>query len=69
MNFNEKPIWLSTVESEYSKNIKPKSYHITNTVLDAVISKIENSEVPGIDRITGFWYKSLHSYYHELALI
>ena len=69
MNFNEKPIWLSTLESEYCKNIKTKSYQITTTVLDAVISKIQNNKAPGIDRITGFWYKSLHSYRHELALL
>ena len=57
VNFNEKPIWLRTLESEYCKNIKPKSYQITTTVLDAVISKIQNNKAPGIDRITGFWYK------------
>ena len=69
VNFNEKPIWLRTLESEYCKNIKPKSYQITTTVLDAVISKIQNNKAPGIDRITGFWYKSLHSYCHELVLL
>ena len=69
VNFNEKPIWLRTLESEYCKNIKPKSYQITTTVLDAVISKIQNNKAPGIDRITGFWYKSLHSYRHELVLL
>ena len=69
VNFNEKPIWLSTLESEYCKNIKPKSCQITNTVLDAVISKIQNNKATGIDRITGFWYKPLHSYRHELALL
>ena len=69
MNFNEKPIWLRTLESEYCKNIKPKLYQITTTVLDAVVSKIQNNKAPGIDRITGFWYKSLHSYRHELALL
>ena len=67
VNFNGKPIWLRTLESEYCKNIKPKSYQITTTVLDTVISKIQNNKVPGIDRITRFWYKSLHSYRHELA--
>ena len=33
-----------------------------------MISKIQNNKAPGIDRITGFWYKSLHSYRHELVL-
>ena len=69
VNFNEKSIWLRTLESEYCKNIKPKLYQMTTTVLDAVISKIQNNKAPGIDRITGFWYKSLHSYRHELALL
>ena len=69
VNFNEKPSWLSTLESDYCKNIKPRLYQITPTVLDAVISKIQNNKAPGIDRITGFWYKSLHSYRHELTLL
>ena len=34
-----------------------------------MISKIQNNKAPRIDRITGFWYKSLHSYRHELALL
>ena len=54
VNFNKKPVWLSTLESVYCKNIKPKSYQITTTVLDAVISKIQNNKAPGIDQITGF---------------
>ena len=66
MNFNEKPIWLRTLEKEYCKNIKPKSYQITTTVFDAVISKIQSNKAPGIDQITRFWYKSLHQ---ELALL
>ena len=69
MNFNEKPSWLSTLENYYCKNNKPKSCQITPTVLDAVISKIQNNKAPGIDRMTGFWYKSLHSYRLELALL
>ena len=68
VNFNEKPIWLRTLESEYCKNIKPKSYQITTSVLDAMISKIQNNKAPGIEQITGFWYKSLHSYCHGLVL-
>ena len=32
-----------------------------------MISKIQNNKAPGIDQITGFWYKSLHSNRHELA--
>ena len=58
-----------TLGSEYCKNINSKWYQITTTILDAAISKIQNSKAPGIDRITGFWYKSLHSYCHELALL
>ena len=70
VTFNEKPIWLRRLESEYCKNIKPKLYQITTTVLDGVISKIQNNKAPGIDRIDGIdWYKSLHSYRHELALL
>ena len=34
-----------------------------------MISKIQNNKAPGTDRITGFWYKSLHSYRHELGLL
>ena len=68
VNFNEKPIWLRTLESEYCKNIKPKSYQITTSVLDAMISKIQNNKAPGIERITRFWQKSLHSYCHGLVL-
>ena len=49
--------------------LKPKLYQITTTVLDAAISKIQNNKAPGIDRITAFWYKSLHSYRHEPALL
>ena len=49
LNFNEKPIWLRTLENEYRKNIKPKLYQITTTILDAVISKIQNDKTPGID--------------------
>ena len=49
VNFNEKPIWLRTLESEHYKNIKPKLYQIPTTVLDAVISKIQNNKVPQID--------------------
>ena len=30
---------------------------------------IQYNKAPGIDRITGFWYKSLPSYRHELALL
>ena len=63
-NFNEKPVWLSSLESEYCKNIKPKLYQIVTTILDAVISKIQNNKASGID-----WYKSLHSFCHELAPI
>ena len=37
VNFNEKQIWLRTLESEYCKNIKPISYQITTIILDAVI--------------------------------
>ena len=33
-----------------------------------MISKIQN-KAPGIDWITGFWYKPLHSYHHEPALL
>ena len=69
MNFNEEPIWLSTLESDYCKNIKPKFYQITTTVLNAVISKIQNNKTAGINWITRFWYKSLHSHHHELALL
>ena len=49
VNFNEKPIWLTTLESEYCKNIKPKLHQITTTVLDALISKIQNNKAPGTD--------------------
>ena len=38
-------------------------------VLDAVTSKVQNNKAPGIYRITGFWYKSLHSYCHELVIL
>ena len=37
VNFNEKQIWLRTLESEYCNNIKPISYQITTIILDAVI--------------------------------
>ena len=69
MNFNEKPVWLSTLESKYCNNIKPKLYQIPTSVLDAVISIIQNNKPPGIDRITRFWYKWLHSYRHKLAVL
>ena len=69
MNFNKKASWLSTLESEYCKNIKPKLYQITTTVLDGVIPKIENNKAPGIDGIIRFWYKSLCSYRNTLALL
>ena len=69
VNFDEKPIWLRTLESEHCKNIKPKSYQIATIVLDGVISKVQNNKGPGIDRTTGYWYKSFHSYRHELALL
>ena len=47
VNFNEKPIWLRTLESEHFKNIKSKLHQIPTTVLDAVI--IQNNKVPQID--------------------
>ena len=68
-NFNKKPTWLLELESEYCKNIKLKLYQIATIVLDAVVSKIQNNKAPGIDRITGFWNKSLRSYCHELSLL
>lgn len=70
MQFDEKPSWLNTLEkSECFKNIRTKLYQIATTILYAVISNIQTNTAPGIDRITRFWYKSLHSYRHELELI
>ena len=34
-----------------------------------MILKIQNNKEPGIDGITRFWYKSLHSYHKEIELL
>ena len=49
LKFNEKSSQLCTLEKDYCKNITPKSYQITNTVLDGVISKIQNNKAPRTD--------------------
>ena len=44
---------MSALKSEYYKHIKPKLYQTTTTLLDAVISKIQNHNALGIDGIIG----------------
>ena len=54
VNFSEKANWLSALESEHCKNIKSESYQIATTILDVMVSKIQNNKAPGIDRIARF---------------
>ena len=43
---NTEASWLHDLKEEYCKNVNPKSYQITNGILDKVLSKLANDK-PG----------------------
>ena len=58
---------MNKLESNYCLNATQKLYEIDKTTIGKAINKLKPNKAPGIDMITGYWYKQLNCYRSDLT--